>query len=134
MRTATALIEYSEHLREAVGQALFDFTVIRLVVNWLCEALGSSPTEFGNIKTLLDALASATAITSGHGMREIWSALLPVNVSTEDLRMIKSLATSRYRLNIDGTQESESNSATRFICTLSKPLPPNQPFVSVPIV
>ncbi|KDQ20857.1 hypothetical protein BOTBODRAFT_100466 [Botryobasidium botryosum FD-172 SS1] len=78
--TMLDLLDHVQHLEKTASSTYFDFSSIRFIATEIVQSLGEKP-RFPDILDCATSLSGAMRLTSGHGMQEIWRALLPHSCS-----------------------------------------------------
>ncbi|KAI0087051.1 hypothetical protein BDY19DRAFT_324469 [Irpex rosettiformis] len=69
------LLSYANYLSRSNGEARLDHSAIYTASRWLDDALQECGVEFVTAQAEAKALSEAIALTSGHGLSELWSSL-----------------------------------------------------------
>ncbi|KAG8852125.1 hypothetical protein FRB96_008926 [Tulasnella sp. 330] len=74
--TVQMLVAYGQQFETVISQREVDYSSVSTIVRWVIRLVSNSRPIFSDIEDAAASLKDAIAITSGHGMYDIWLALL----------------------------------------------------------
>lgn len=89
------LIAYGQHFEAVISRREVDYSSVHTIVRWIIQLLIDSHPVFSGITNAATSLSESIAVTSGHGMYEIWlDLLLPSsNIVLDALRDLNTSVT-----------------------------------------
>jgi hypothetical protein len=71
------LVDFAEHLRDCSSGTQFDYTSASVISTWFHDTLAANPILLASSVSMhAESLSNEVALTSGHGMQEIWRNLV----------------------------------------------------------